>query len=116
MRALTDYLAYETKVAHRTSGPLFASRQNGRTTALTDAAWRRTLKETWKAAGLSDDTRISTRSMRVTGATLAHLGGANIADICSLTDHRSPEMAGVYVRRRNPRGHHITLDESAGAD
>lgn len=64
-----------------------------------------------RTAGLPDNKRIASRSMRATGATLAHHGGASIEDICSLTDHHSPEIAATYIRSRDPKNQHITLTE-----
>ena len=121
VRALTDYLTHQQHVTHRNPHtPLFTrgtptannnAANNKPPAALTSRHWAQHLKNTWQTAGLPDNKRIASRSMRATGATLAHHGGASIEDICSLTDHHSPEIAATYIRSRDPKNQHITLTE-----
>lgn len=109
VRALDDYLALERYAYGRVSGPLWATVYGGQTRAMTKANGAIIIKQLWAAAGLPEDAKVATRSMRAGGATAASRAGASIQDICDLTDHSDPAVAIIYVRKRDPWSHLISL-------
>lgn len=115
VQALRDYCDYQRIVRQRTKGSIVQSLYAGRHRPMTTKGWNHVLAYAWTRAGLPDDRRISSRSMRVTGATLAKRAGATIEQVQALTDHRDPRSVQVYLRKHDSEGTHIVLlDEGTG--
>lgn len=111
--AIRDYLTYlrlvtEVKGTH----PFAASLYAGKRAPMTCEAWNYILTRAWNRAGLPSERIISSRSMRVTGATLAKHAGASIEQIQAITDHRDSRSIAIYVRKYDPTGSHISLNEN----
>lgn len=109
VQALRDYCAYQRIVRRRTTGSIVETLYAGKRRPMTRAAWNYVLGKAWKRAGLPEGRRISSRSMRVTGASLAKKAGATIEQIQALTDHRDPRAVSIYLRNYDPEGMHIVL-------
>lgn len=111
--AIRDYFTFlrlvtEVKGTHPFTASLYARKR----AAMTCQAWNYTLSRAWNRAGLPSERKVSSRSMRVTGATLAKHAGASIEQIQGITDHRDSRSIAIYVRKYDPTGSHITLSEN----
>lgn len=105
VRALTDYVEHQKRAHRRTTGPLIASTED-RTRALDLRTASYHVRKMWKAAGLDPHAQISTRSMRVGGATSASEAGMSVVEIAAtLTGHKTLSEAERYIRRFDPFTH-----------
>lgn len=113
-RALRDLVDYEQHVWKRTTGPILGTRYGKTVKPLTSKGWNYTLKAAWQRAGLGDSTAISSRSMRVTGASLLAEMGATIEQVASVTDHIDWRTTSTYIRLTDPLAT-LTVDTDEAA-
>jgi len=109
--AITAYLTHLRIARHITTGPFVGALRNGQIRPMTRKGWNHVLKGAWEKAGLPADRRPSSRSMRVSGVTLAKQAGASLEDIQRLTDHTDPRSVLIYVRGYDAQGLHIVLSD-----
>ena len=96
--ALSQYLALERFARSRTTGPLAATRYGGEVRMMTSAGMNAMLRVAAQAAGLDQSLVLSSRTMRVTGITLAKDAGATWEEVRALSDHASNSESLRYVR------------------
>lgn len=110
---LSDHLEVRNRAGAGPEAPVFLS---ARGTALGIQGATDVVRRVWELvadldAGEDDAERvIGTRTLRVTGATLARESGMSYLEIAvEVTGHRTPNAARIYVRRSYPFSVDLTL-------
>ena len=106
---MTEYLALERYARNRVSGPLAATRYRSGIRAMQYQAMNYILREAAEAAGIDPSRALSSRTMRVTGITMAKDAGASWEEIQAISDHASKSESLRYAR--NLAGTWIVLDD-----
>jgi len=109
--AITGYLTHLRIARHITTGPFVGAPYGKQVRPMTSKGWNHVLKGAWETAGLPAERRPSSRSMRVSGVTLAKQAGASLEEIQRLTDHTDPRSVLIYVRGYDSEGLHIVLSD-----
>lgn len=109
--AITAYLSHLRIARNVSKGPFVGAPYGKQIRPMTSKAWNHVLKGAWEKAGLPAERRPSSRSMRVSGVTLAKQAGASLEEIQRLTDHTDPQSVLIYVRGYDSEGLHIVLSD-----